>query len=101
MSSPKYKSCGPRVTWCRMVHSLSQLKDYMVEKNRKLKEQFAAAARAGSTGTERHRVESDMSRSPRGSTCMNHGFAEFTPSDMNTNIQHGLRTSKKNLVHGS
>lgn len=39
-----------------MVHSLSQLKDYMVEKNRKLKEQFAAAARAGSTGTERHRV---------------------------------------------
>ena len=90
-----------KTTWCRMVHSLSQLKDYMVEKNRKLKEQFAAAARAGSTGTERHRVESDMSRSPRGSTCMNHGFAEFTPSDMNTNIQHGLRTSKKNLVDGS
>ena len=77
-----------------MVRSLSQLKDYMVEKNRKLKEQFAAAARAGSTGTERHRVESDMSRSPRGSTCMNHGFAEFTPSDIH---EYEYSTRAKNI----
>ena len=58
------------------------LKDYMVEKNRKLKEQFAAAARVGSTGTVtyRHRVEGDIAV-PWLQPNMDHGFAEkSTPS---------------------